>query len=160
MFRAIRSAMLGLATALCAMAISPRAADATVIYTLSGDDPTIGGLLSAVFSADTFIILPDPPASIPLPNLTTCIVAGATCTSASLMRGSRDETLITLGLITSHFLDSSFGSFGTYTSLNGARLVTLTVADAGPPGIPEPASLTLMAMGLAGLGMMLHKQRA
>jgi hypothetical protein len=54
-----------------------RAADATVIYTLFGDCPSIGGELSIVFSSRTFIT---PGHNLtPFPNVTTCIVEGGAC---------------------------------------------------------------------------------
>lgn len=59
MFSAIRNAALGLTAALCALAASPRVADATVVYTMFGNDPSAGGLISAVFSSNTFIPPPD-----------------------------------------------------------------------------------------------------
>ena len=52
MFSAIRNAALGLTAALCALAASPRVADATVVDTMFGNDPSAGGLISAVFSSN------------------------------------------------------------------------------------------------------------
>jgi hypothetical protein len=50
---------------------------------------------------------------------------------------------------------------GTYTWTwgTGANADSLTL-QIGPATIPEPASLTLLAMGLAGLGMVLRTRRA
>jgi PEP-CTERM motif len=163
MFSAIRNAALGLTVALCALTAYPRAADATVVYTLSGDDPSIGGLLSVIFSSSTFIT---PAPLTPFPNLTTCIVEGTACNPATsgFALDGLDPTQTNFFVhiaggdsIVSTFLTSSVEAFGTYTSLDRGGLVTLTVA---AEAVPEPASLALFGVGLAGLGMVLRTRRA
>jgi hypothetical protein len=64
------------------------------------------------------------------------------------------------------FAGDTFASLGVtpgtyvWTWGSGATADSFTLQIGPAQTVPEPASLTLLAVGLAGLGMVLHRRRA
>jgi PEP-CTERM motif len=154
-------------TALCAAAIAllstsvlawPASA-ATIVYTLTADNPSIGGMLDLSFTSTDFLVLPTGFDTLTIPNVTTCIVESAPCVGSPFIASIQpimDPVVVTLsssgGGVSSGFARADFGAVGTYSSLV-TQFVTMTVA-----AVPEPSTWAMMALGFGLMGLLGYRK--
>jgi PEP-CTERM motif len=149
----LAAALLGLAGML-----QPAKATTTIVYTLTADDPRLGGPLDFSFPSAGFLAPPVGNETLTISNATTCFVAGGPCTknpiyfntslstpsiSILLANGAAES-----GLLAS-FLTAEFGAIGTYQSIDDLGLVTMTVSAVATP---EPSTWAMLLIGFSGLG--------
>jgi hypothetical protein len=130
---------------------------ATIVYTLTGDDPIIGGPLDLSFTSAGFLTPPVGNETVTISDATTCIVVGGPCTknpiffNTSLFPPSITILLTSAaGGVSSSFLTPDFGAVGTYQSIDVSGLVTMTV---NAVATPEPSTWAMLLIGFSGLGL-------
>jgi hypothetical protein len=149
----VAAALLGLAGML-----QPAKATTTIVYTLTADNPLIGGQLDLSFASAGFLVPPAGNQILTISNATTCIVVGGPCTKSPILYNtSRSPPSITIQLtngavsagVSSSFLSADFGAVGTYQSIDVAGSVTMTVSAVATP---EPSTWAMLLIGFSGLG--------
>jgi len=151
----------GVAAALLGLAGVVQPAKATtIVYTLTGDAPDIGGPVDMSFTSEGFLLPPVGDGMLTISNTTTCFLLGGPCTQSptlfSLEGSFPPEVDFNLfntqgvGLsLTPTFASADFGAVGTYQALNFGSLVTMTVSAVATP---EPSTWAMLLVGFSGLG--------
>jgi hypothetical protein len=155
----------GVAAALLGLAGMVQPAKATtIVYTLTGDDPAIGGQLDLSFASAGFLVLPAGNEILTISNATTCIVVSGPCTKSPILYNRmRSPPVTTIQLtngavsagVSPGFGSADFGAVGTYQSIDVGGLVTMTVSAVATP---EPSTWAMLLIGFSGLGFARHRK--
>lgn len=152
------------AVAFCVMLLAaPKVGHATVHYSITGDDPTIGGGLDLEFDSPSFLMLPDQLTDLSaLATISSCVIlTTAACTTVDVrpdffVPGITDIPITgSQGGVSPGWADADFGAFGTYGDVSNG-IITMVVS-ATPA--PEPSSLALLAVGVMGVGFVTRRLR-
>jgi hypothetical protein len=147
----------GIAAALLGLAgIVEPAKAATIVYTLTGDSPDIGGPFDLSFTSEGFLVLPVGDEELTISTATTCFLVGGPCSAdPAIFSLFGDTTQFYVSVVnlaadsglSPSFGTADFGAVGTYQSLNNP--VTMTVSAAAAP---EPSTWAMLLVGFSGLG--------